>query len=81
MDNSQIVIRFFESLDSLKEKGVISGSTAFAEKHGIDRRNLYQLRKTPTRGIFKTWWLTLLVEDYNISAIWLLTGKGDMYEA
>ena len=80
MDNSQIVIRFFEALGSLKEKGVISGSTAFAEKYGIDRRNLYQLQKAPTRGIFKTWWLSLLVEDYKISAIWLLTGKGNMYD-
>lgn len=79
MDNEQIAIRFFTALSSLKAKGTIHGINNFTDRYGIDRRNLYQLKKNPSRGIFKPWWLSALVNDYNISPMWLLTGKGNMY--
>lgn len=78
--NEQIAIRFFEVLDDLKARKVIHGVRNFYVRYDIDQRNVYQLRKEPHRNIFKAWWLSALVEDYNVSATWLLTGKGKMYD-
>lgn len=38
------------------------------------------LEKDMTRDIFQPAWLTYLVEEYNISAEWLLTGRGDIMD-
>ena len=80
MDNTEITLRFFSALDRLKADKVIHGVSNFTARHGIDNRNLYQLRQDPSRGIFKAWWLSVLVTDYGISPEWLLIGKGDMYQ-
>lgn len=80
MDNTEITLRFFSALDRLKADKVIHGVSNFTTRYGIDNRNLYQLRQDPSRGIFKVWWLSVLVNDYNISPEWLLTGKGNMYQ-
>lgn len=77
--NKDITLRFFSALDRLKADKVIHGVSNFTSRYGIDRRNLYQLKKDPERDIFKTWWLSALVADYNVSANWLLTGKGSFY--
>lgn len=52
MDNEQIAIRFFTALSILKAKGTIHGINNFTDRYGIDRRNLYQLKKNPSRGDF-----------------------------
>ncbi len=36
------------------------------------------LEKDPSRDIFQAAWLTYLVNDYGVSATWLLTGRGDI---
>ena len=36
------------------------------------------LEKDMTRDIFQPAWLTYIVEEYNISAEWLLTGRGEI---
>ena len=38
------------------------------------------LEKDPSRDIFQPAWLTYLVEDYGVSAQWLLTGVGEFYK-
>ncbi|MCM1169721.1 MAG: hypothetical protein NC324_07280 [Bacteroides sp.] len=79
MDNEvskAIVDRFFKALDHLKEQGIIHGHVNFAERHGINRRNMYKQKMEPERDILKPVWLTYLVIDYNVSPEWLLTGKG-----
>lgn len=78
-DSQQIVRRFFEALEMLKAMRVIRGIQTFTDEHGIDRRNLYQLRTDKSRGLLKVEWLAILVEEYGVSARWLLTGRGAMF--
>lgn len=79
LDSQAIVRRFFLALDTLKDMRVIHGVINFTDAHGINRRNFYQLRKSPERNIFQACWLAYLVKDYGISAHWLLTGSGNMF--
>ena len=78
-DSAAIVRRFFLALDTLKDTKVIHGLTNFTEEHGINRRNLYQLRKNPERRILQVSWLAYLVKDYGVNAHWLLTGRGNIF--
>ena len=78
-DSQKIIGRFFEALAQLKFDKRIGGRTPFAEKYNINRRNLYKLEKNFEKDIFQVAWLSYLVNDYNVSAEWLLTGKGSFY--
>lgn len=79
-EESQIIIgRFFDALAQLKSDKRIGGKTPFAEKYNINRRNLYKLEKNYEKDIFQVAWLFYLVKDYNVSAVWLLTGEGSFY--
>jgi hypothetical protein len=79
-EHSQIIVkRFFEALQILKEKKIIRGKQTFTARYGINRWNMNTLEKEPERDIFQVAWLTYLVEDYNVSPTWLLTGKGEFF--
>ena len=74
--SQKIIERFFKALYYLKEQKIIRGKQTFTSKFNINRWNLNTLEKDKTRDIFQTAWLTYLVVEYNISAEWLLTGRG-----
>ena len=78
-DSQRIIIRFFEALQRLKKDNIIRGKKTFTTRHDVNRWNLNTLEKEPSRDIFQAAWLTYLVEDYGVSAQWLLTGKGNFY--
>ena len=79
-EERQIIIgRFFDALAQLKSDKRIGGKTPFAEKYNINRRNLYKLEKNYEKDIFQVAWLSYLVRDYNVSAMWLLSGEGSFY--
>lgn len=77
-ESQQIVGRFFEALDMLIESKKIRGKQTFTKKYGINRWNLITLEKDNSRDIFQVAWLSHMVKDFNISAEWLLTGRGGM---
>ena len=77
-DSQKVISRFFQALQFLKENKVIRGKQTFTRRYDINRWNMSTLEKDMTRDIFQPAWLTYLVEDYGISAIWLLTGEGEI---
>lgn len=78
MINSEIVKRYFQALDIIIQTGEISGITEFCDKHGIDRRNFSRLRKEPGRK-FYLYLLHIIVENYNVDANYLISGRGRLF--
>ena len=74
-----MIKRFFEAFKLLKEAKIIHGKQTFTTKYGINRWNLNSLQKDMSRDIFQTALLIYYVNDYGISAEWLLTGKGGVF--
>lgn len=79
-ETTAIVKRFFEALQTLKENGLIGGLQTFTRRYGLDRRNVQHLRVNLESGTFKAGWLTYLVNDFHVSATWLLTGRGTFWQ-
>ena len=78
--DSQIIIqRFFDAIQRLKNDKKIRGKQTFCNRYGINRRNWYQLEMNLEKDIFQVSWLAYLVNDYDVSALWLLTGSGKFY--
>lgn len=79
-ETTAIVKRFFEALETLKESGLLGGLQTFTRRYGLDRRNVQHLRGNLESGTFKAGWLTYLVNDFHVSATWLLTGRGSFWQ-
>lgn len=76
----QIIARFFEALDLIVSNQTIRGIKTYCDEYNIDRRNLYKQRKDLDRGWFQVSWLYPLVTVYDVSAEWLITGKGGIFK-
>lgn len=76
-ESQKVIRRFFEALYLLKDRKLIRGKQTFTNRYKINRWNLNTLEKEPERDMFQTAWLTYLVRDYGVSAVWLLTGEGE----
>ena len=61
-----------------KFSDAMTKSDEFTNKYGINRWNLNSLEKDMSRDIFQTAWLSYLVDEYDVSAEWLLTGRGEI---
>ena len=79
-EGANITRRFFLALETLQVKKELRGLKSFTDRYGLNYWNINTLRKEPEKRILKAEWLTYLVSDYNISAEWLLTGRGSMFK-
>lgn len=73
-----ITRRFFEALDMIKAQKRIRGMQTFTREYGENYWNFHTCRKDGLR--IKQEWLTYLVRDFDVSAEWLLTGRGGMFK-
>lgn len=73
----EITRRFFEALDMIKAQKRIRGMKTFSDRYNENYWNFCTARKDARR--IKQEWLTYLVRDFDVSATWLLTGKGKVF--
>lgn len=78
-DGVAITKRFFLAIDVLITQKKIRGLNTFTTMHDINYWNLCTLRSDPSIRVLKPEFLTYLVSDFGISAEWLLTGVGSMF--
>ena len=79
-ESVKIVERFFEAIYDLKEKKIIRGKQTFTRSYNINSRNFWLLEQDKTRDILQLSWIAHLVNDFHVSAEWIITGKGKMYK-
>lgn len=80
-ETSQAIIkRFFEAVDVLIQHKKIRGRQTYCNLYEIDKRNFYKQKHDLSRGYFEVSWLVPLVNDFNISSHWLMTGRGEMFK-
>lgn len=79
-DGQAITHRFFQTIELLKQVQKIRGLKTYTDLYDINRWNLITVRKNPKTSILKPEWLVPLIRDFNVSAEWLLTGRGSIYK-
>lgn len=71
--------RFFGAIDRLIADRKLRGKQTFCVRYKINKRNFYYAIDNPTSKILRLSWLAFLVNDYGLSARYLLTGEGEFY--
>ena len=79
--NEKIKSRFYQAFVKLLELGEIKGRQTYCNLYGIDKRNFYAQEKDMSLHRMQLYWLVPMVKEYNVSADWLLTGRGSMFSA
>ena len=78
--NAAIKERFYTAIRALMESGALRGRQTYCRLYGIDKRNFYAQEKDAQLMRLQLYWLVPLVQEYNVSAEWLLTGAGAMFK-
>jgi len=73
------ISRFYEVFDDLLLSKKIKSINSFCDQYQIDKRNLYAQREDLNRGYFEVFWISVLIQNYNASAKYLLFGSGKMF--
>lgn len=82
MQNEQsqkVAVRFWTVFDIIKSREPRGFEFSFIQANGTDIGRFRRLRKDIWRS-FELSYLTYMVENYRVSAKWLLTGKGEMFD-
>lgn len=74
-----IIKRFFEALDMLVANKTIRGGSNFTDAHDISRWTLNNVRKNPKSDMFQLVWISYLVNDFDVSLEWIMTGRGGIF--
>lgn len=75
-----ITKRFFEAIDMLKAQKQIRGLQTITTRYGINRWNLVTVRENPECSVMKPEHIAILIRDFNISAEWIMLGRGGMFK-
>ncbi len=78
--NNGIKERFFKAIRTLLDMGALRGRQTYCRIAGIDKRNFYAQEADINILRIQLYWLVPLVEDFGVSAKWLLTGNGYMFD-
>ncbi len=78
---ASITKRFFFVIDILISQRKIRGMKTFTDRYDINYWNMSTLRKDQGKRMLKPEWLSYLVQDYDVSAEWLLTGIGSIFNS
>ena len=70
--------RFFDAIMMLRRQRKLRGIQSFARKYGLSTGNLIVIKNNGS-GAIKAEYIAYLCRDYNISAEWVLLGKGEMF--
>lgn len=76
-----ITNRFFEAIEMLKQQKKIRGLQTFTKSYDINRWNVNTVKQNPESSVLKPEWINYIVQDYGISAKWIITGKGGMFSS
>jgi len=79
-ESIQIIYRFYEAFDAIKEMGKIKSKQEFIDRYGITKSAFYDVRRVPESDRFQISWIAYLVNDYGVSGEWIFTGKGKMFK-
>ena len=79
-ESVKVVERFFEAIYDLKERKVIKGKQTFTRNYKINSCNFGLLEQDKIRDILQLSWIAHLVNDFHVSAEWIITGKGKMHK-
>ena len=75
----QIIDRFFQAIELLRQYRIIRGLQTFTRNHGLNRWNINVMKKDRSHNYFRASWITFLYQDYKVSPIWMLTGEGGFF--
>lgn len=75
-----ITERFFKAIDILIDAGHFRGLQTFTSDHHLNRRNLQHIKDSPTNTVLKPEVLYILIKYHNVSAMWLMTGEGSVFQ-
>lgn len=78
-DTLSIMKRFFNAVEDCRKNKLITSYTDFCRDNNIDKAHFYTQRKDLNRGFFEVGWLCPLIDLCGVSAYWLMTGKGNMF--
>lgn len=78
-NSKEVMERFFQAFEICRKMKLIKNVTEFCQQQRIDKAHFYIQRKDPTKGFFQVGWIVPLIEDCNISAHWIMTGRGEIF--
>jgi len=79
-ESIEITKRFFQAADHLIKEKEFEGIRDFCRKFEINPGYYYNMKNNPETYSVKIDHLSRIVKTYNVSATWLLIGKGEMME-